>query len=46
MKLDPIIQSKESHKEKDKYCILMLINRIKRNGVDELIYRAAKETKA
>ena len=28
MKLEPIIQSEVSQKEKDKYCILMHINRI------------------
>ena len=28
MNLEPIIQSEVSHKEKDKYCILMHINRI------------------
>ena len=32
-----------SQKEKDKYCILMPICRIYKNGTEELIYRAAME---
>ena len=40
MNLEPIIQS-EVTKEKDKYHILMHIYRIKKNGTEEFIYRAA-----
>ena len=43
MNLDPIIQSEVSQKEKDKYCILMHIYGIQKNGTEELIYRAAME---
>ena len=41
--LEPIIQSEVSQKEKDKYCILMHIYRIYKNGTEEFIYRAAME---
>ena len=43
MNLEPIIQSEVSHKEKDKYCILMHIYGIYKNSTEELIYRAAVE---
>ena len=43
MNLEPIIQSEVSQKEKDKYCILMHIYRIQKNGTEEFIYRAAME---
>ena len=43
MNLKPIIQSEVSQKEKDKYCILMHIYRIYKNGTEEFIYRAALE---
>ena len=43
MNLDSIIQSEVSQKEKDKYCILMHIYRIYKNGTEEFIYRAAME---
>ena len=43
MNLEPIIQSEASQKEKDKYCILMHIYRIYKNGTEEFIYRAAME---
>ena len=43
MNLDPIIQSEVSQKEKDKYCILMHIYRIWKNGTEEFTYRAAME---
>ena len=43
MKLEPIIQSEVSQKVKDKYCILMHIYRIKKNGTEEFIYRAIME---
>ena len=41
MKLEPIIQSEVS--QKDKCCILMHIYRIKKNGTEEFIYRAIME---
>ena len=43
MNLEPIIQSKVSQKEKDKYHILTYIYGIQKNGTEELIYRAAME---
>ena len=43
MNLKPIIQSEVSEKEKDKYCILMHIYGIQKNGTEEFIYRAAME---
>ena len=43
MNLEPIIQTEESQKEKDKYCILTHIYGIQKNGTEELIYRAAME---
>ena len=43
MNLEPIIQSEVSHKEKDKYCILMHIYGIYKNSTEEFIYRAAVE---
>ena len=43
MNLEPIIQSEVSEKEKDKYCILMHIYGIQKNGTEEFIYRAAME---
>ena len=43
MNLKPIIQSKLSQKEKDKYHILMHIYGIQKNGTEELTYRAAME---
>ena len=43
MNLEPIIQSKVSQKEKHKYCILMHIYRISKNGTEEFIRRAAVE---
>ena len=44
MNLEPIIQSEVSQKEKDKYHILMQIYGIQKDGTDEPICRAAKET--
>ena len=41
MKPEPIIHSKVSQKEKDKYHILTYIDGIQKNGTKELIYRAA-----
>ena len=43
MNLESIIQSEVSQKEKDKYCILMHIYRIQKNGTEEFIYRAIME---
>ena len=43
-KLEPIIQSEETQKEKDKYCVLMHIYGIQKDGNDDLICKAAKET--
>ena len=43
MNLEPIIQSEASQKEKDKYCILMHIYGIYKNGTEEFIYREAME---
>ena len=43
MNLEPIKQSEVSQKEKDKYCILMHIYKIWKNGSEEFIYRAAME---
>ena len=36
MNLEPIIQSEVSWKEKDKYCILIYIYRIYKNGTEEI----------
>ena len=41
MNLEPIIQSEVGQKEKEKYCILMHIYGIYKNGSEEFIYRAA-----
>ena len=43
MKLEPIIQSEVSQKEKDKFHILIYIYGIQKNGTEEFIYRAAME---
>ena len=43
MNLEPIIQSKVSQKEKDKYRILMHIYGIQKNGSEEFISKAAME---
>ena len=43
MNLEPIIQSEVSQKEKDKYCILMHIYGIYKDGTDKPICRAAME---
>ena len=44
MNLEPIIQSEVNHIEKDKYCILTHICRIQKDGTDDPIFRASKET--
>ena len=41
MNLEPITQSEVNQKEKDKYCILIHIYGIYKNGTEEFIYRAA-----
>ena len=43
MKVEPIIQSEVSQKDKDKYCVLTLIYRIQRNDTEEFIYRATMQ---
>ena len=43
MNLEPIIQSEVSQREKDKYCILIHIYGIWKNGTEEFISRAAME---
>ena len=40
MKLEPVIQSELSQKEKNKYCMLIHIHGIQKNGTDEPICRA------
>ena len=42
--LESTIQSEVSQKEKNKYCIVMLIYRIQKDGTDEFICRVAMET--
>ena len=44
MKLEPIIQSEVSQKEKHQYSILMHIFGIWKDGNDDPIYETAKET--
>ena len=44
MKLEPIIQSEVSQKEKDKYCIFTHIYGIQKYGNDDPTCRSAKET--
>ena len=44
MKLEPVIQSEVSQKEKHQYGILMHIYGIQTDGNDDLIYETAKET--
>ena len=41
MNLEPIIKSKISQKQKDKYCILTHIYGIWKDGTEEFIFRAA-----
>ena len=43
IKLEPIIRSEVSQKEKDKYHILTHIYEILKNGTEEFTYRAAME---
>ena len=44
MKLEPIIQSEVSQKEKHRYSILMHIYGIKKDGNDNPVLETAKET--
>ena len=44
MKLEPIIQSEASQKEKHQYSILMHICGIEKNGTDNSVCETAKET--
>ena len=44
MKLEPIIQSEVSQKEKHQYSILMHIYGIQKDGNDDPMYETAKET--
>ena len=44
MKLEPIIQSEVSQKEKHQYSILMHIYGIYKDGNDNLVCKTAKET--
>ena len=44
--LDTIIQSAESQKQKNKYCIILLIYGIQKNATDELICKANIEIQA
>ena len=43
MNLGPIIQSEVSQNEKDKYCVLMHMYGIYKNGTEEFIYREIME---
>ena len=43
MNLEPIIQSKVSQKQKDKYCTLTHMYRIHKNGTEEFIFRTAMQ---
>ena len=43
MKLEPIIQSEVSQKEKHQYSVLMQIHRILKDGNDDPICKTAKE---
>ena len=44
MDLEALIQSEVNQKEKNKYCVLMHICGIYKNGIDESISRAGIET--
>ena len=43
MNLEPIVQSDLCEKEKDKYCVLMHIYGIQKNGTEEFIFKAAMD---
>ena len=44
MNLESVIQGYVSQKEKNKYCILMHICEIQKNGIDDRICKAERET--
>ena len=44
MDLETVIQTEVSQKEKNKYCILMQISGIEKNGTNNLICKAEIET--
>ena len=44
MNLEPIIQTEINQREKDKYCILMQIYGIEKDGTDSPTWREAEET--
>ena len=44
--LETVIQSAESQKQKNKYCIILLIYGIQKNATDELICKANIEIQA
>jgi len=44
MKMEPIIQSEVSQKDKDKYCILTHIYGILKDGNNDPVWKTAKET--
>ena len=44
MKMEPVIQSEVSQKEKHKYCILMHMYGVQKDGIDDPTCRVAEET--
>ena len=42
--METVAQGEESQKEKNKYCIILLICGIQKNDTDELIWKAEIET--
>ena len=44
MDLETVIQTEVSQKEKNKYCIILLICEIQKNDTDELICKAEIQT--
>ena len=44
MNLEPVMKSKVSQKEKNKYQVLTHIHEIQKNSTDELIYKEGMET--
>ena len=44
MNLEPFIQNEVSQKEENKYCILIHIYRVYKNGIDEPVCREGMET--
>ena len=45
MNIEPIMQSEKSQNEKDKYCILMHVYGVQKNGPDEQICKNTDKTK-